>query len=42
VGRGGNGQFRTNYATRELVTPLDLAGLEAAIARCQAQLREVA
>jgi hypothetical protein len=42
VGRGGNGQFRTNYATRELVAPLDLAGLEAIIARCQAQLREVA
>ncbi len=40
--RSGNGQFRTNYATRELVAPLDLAGLEAIIARCQAQLREVA
>ena len=42
VGRGGNGQFRTNYATRDLVEPLDLAGLTAVIARCQAQLAEVA
>lgn len=42
VGRGGNGQFRTNYATRDLVEPLDLAGLDAVIARCQAQLAEVA
>jgi hypothetical protein len=42
VGRGGNGQFRTNYATRALVTPLDRAGLDAVIARCQAQLQEVA
>lgn len=42
VGRSGNGQFRTNYATRDLVEPLDLAGLDAVIARCQAQLAEVA